>query len=157
MARPGGAGVGRAGRRTASSRRPVRKSAGAVSAFDDRADEIGGRDFLVVAQEERAGGGFPPVEGEDDQIDQTISVSFIWHYFNNLPEGQGRIEGDVVLIEDDDGAGVSVMAATDVIEGEILIAEKAGTPGLLIRAARVSRGSSRIAGGDPPPAFSPRR
>ncbi|HLN24220.1 MAG TPA: hypothetical protein VK558_09580 [Patescibacteria group bacterium] len=53
---------------------------------------------------------------EDDQIDQTISVSFIWHYFNNLPEGQGRIEGDVVLIEDDDGSGVSVMAATEVID-----------------------------------------
>jgi hypothetical protein len=53
---------------------------------------------------------------EDDQIDQTISVSFIWHYFNNLPEGQGRIEGDVVLIEDEDGTGVSVMSAADIVE-----------------------------------------
>ncbi len=53
---------------------------------------------------------------EDDQIDQTISVSFIWHYFNTLPEGEGRIEGDVVLIEDEDGTGVSVMAASDAIE-----------------------------------------
>jgi hypothetical protein len=56
---------------------------------------------------------------EDDQIDQTISVSFIWHYFNNLPEGNGRIEGDVVLIEDDDGSGVSVMAATEVIDDDV--------------------------------------
>ena len=53
---------------------------------------------------------------EDDQIDQTISVSFIWHYFNNLPADQGRIHGDVVVVEEDDGAGVSVMAAHDVIE-----------------------------------------
>ena len=53
---------------------------------------------------------------EDDQIDQTISVAFIWYYFNNLPEGEGRIEGDVVLIEDEDGTGVSVVAATDVID-----------------------------------------
>jgi hypothetical protein len=53
---------------------------------------------------------------EDDQIDQTISVSFIWHYFNNLPADQGRIDGDVVVVEEDDGTGVSVMAAGDVIE-----------------------------------------
>ncbi len=53
---------------------------------------------------------------EDDQIDQTISVSFIWHYFNNLPADKGRIEGDIVLVEDEDGAGVSVLAASDVIE-----------------------------------------
>ena len=55
---------------------------------------------------------------EDDQVDQTISVAFIWHYFNNLPEGEGRIEGDVVLIETDDQSGVSVAAASDVIEEE---------------------------------------
>jgi len=53
---------------------------------------------------------------EDDQIDQTISVAFIWYYFNNLPEGEGRVEGDVALIEDEDGTGVSVLAATDIIE-----------------------------------------
>ena len=53
---------------------------------------------------------------EDDQIDQTISVAFIWHYFNNLPEDQGRIEGDVVVIEDDDGTGVSVLSADEAIE-----------------------------------------
>ncbi len=53
---------------------------------------------------------------EDDQIDQTISVSFIWHYFNNLPADKGRIEGDVVLVEDEDGTSVTVLAAKDVIE-----------------------------------------
>ena len=53
---------------------------------------------------------------EDDQIDQTISVAFIWHYFNNLPEDQGRIAGDVVLVEDEDGSGVSVVAADGVIQ-----------------------------------------
>ena len=54
---------------------------------------------------------------EDDQIDQTISVAFIWYYFNNLPEDKGRIDGDVVLVEDEDGSGVSVLAAEDVIGG----------------------------------------
>ena len=52
---------------------------------------------------------------EDDQIDQTISVAFIWHYFNNLPADQGRIDGDVALIEDDDGTGISVMNAKDIV------------------------------------------
>jgi len=52
---------------------------------------------------------------EDDQIDQTISVAFIWHYFNSLPEDKGRIVGDVVLVEDEDGSGVSVLAADEII------------------------------------------
>jgi hypothetical protein len=55
---------------------------------------------------------------EDDQIDQTISVAFIWHYFNTLPEDKGRITGDVVLVEDEDGTGVSVVAADDVIDNK---------------------------------------
>ncbi len=53
---------------------------------------------------------------EDDQIDQTISVAFIWHYFNTLPDDEGRVDGDVVLIENEDASGVSVVAASDVIE-----------------------------------------
>jgi hypothetical protein len=53
---------------------------------------------------------------EDDQIDQTISIAFIWYYFNHLPEDQGRIIGDVVVIEDDDGTGVSVLSADEAIE-----------------------------------------
>lgn len=51
---------------------------------------------------------------EDDQIDQTISVAFIWHYFNTLPEDQGRIAGDILLVEDEDGSGVSVMSADEL-------------------------------------------
>lgn len=53
--------------------------------------------------------------GEDDEVDQTISVAFIWHYFNALPEDKGRIEGDVALIEEQDGSGVGVLPAKDVI------------------------------------------
>lgn len=53
---------------------------------------------------------------EDDEIDQTISVAFVWHYFNNVPADKGGIEGDVVLIENDEGDGVMVCAATDVID-----------------------------------------
>lgn len=53
---------------------------------------------------------------EDDQIDQTISVAFIWHYFNTLPENEGRIIGDIVLVEDEDGTGVSVMSVDDAFE-----------------------------------------
>lgn len=53
---------------------------------------------------------------EDDQIDQTISVAFIWYYFNTLPNDADRIDGDVALIEDDDGTGISVVPASELIE-----------------------------------------
>ncbi len=53
---------------------------------------------------------------EDDQIDQTISVAYIWYYFNHIAEGEAHITGDVALIEDDDGEGVTVLAAADVVE-----------------------------------------
>ncbi len=77
--------------------------------FDEMLDESLEiiRDISALADEEL---------DEDDQIDQTISVAFIWHYFNTLPESDGRIDGDVVLIEDEDGTGVSVVAASEVIE-----------------------------------------
>lgn len=55
---------------------------------------------------------------EDDEIDQTVAVAFIWHYFNTLPKGANRIEGDIVLIEDEDGSGVSVLSADDLEEEE---------------------------------------
>lgn len=55
---------------------------------------------------------------EDDQIDQTIAVSFLWHYFNTLTKAEDRIQGDIVLIEDEDGTGVTVLPATDLIDGE---------------------------------------
>jgi hypothetical protein len=51
---------------------------------------------------------------EDDEIDQTIAVSFLWHYFNNLVDDTDRIEGDIVLIEDEDGTGVTVLPAAGI-------------------------------------------
>ncbi|CAA7620793.1 hypothetical protein [Magnetospirillum sp. UT-4] len=53
---------------------------------------------------------------EEDQIDQTVAVSFLWHYFNNLSASEDRIQGDLALIEDEDGAGVTVLPAGDVVE-----------------------------------------
>lgn len=53
---------------------------------------------------------------EDDQIDQTIAVSFLWHYFNHLSKSEERIQGDIVLIEDEDGTGVTVLPAADVVD-----------------------------------------
>ncbi|GHU05346.1 hypothetical protein FACS1894205_5170 [Alphaproteobacteria bacterium] len=54
---------------------------------------------------------------EDDEIDQTVAIAFIWHYFNSQPRGaEDRIEGDVVLIEDEDGSGVSVLSADELEE-----------------------------------------
>lgn len=55
---------------------------------------------------------------EDDEVDQTISVAFIWHYFNHIQEGEGRVSGDVVLIETDDGEGVQILGADDLFDGE---------------------------------------
>lgn len=51
---------------------------------------------------------------EDDEIDQTIAVAFLWHYFNNLVEERDRIPGDIVLIEDEDGTGVTVLPAAGI-------------------------------------------
>jgi hypothetical protein len=53
---------------------------------------------------------------EDDEVDQTVAVSFLWHYFNHLVEGDERIEGDIVIIEDEDGIGISVMPASELTE-----------------------------------------
>ncbi len=53
---------------------------------------------------------------EDDEVDQTVAVSFLWHYFNHLVEGDERIEGDIVIIEDEDGIGISVMPASELSE-----------------------------------------
>lgn len=51
---------------------------------------------------------------EDDQIDQSVAVAFLWHYFNDLAKDGERIQGDVAVIEDDDGVGISVIAASDL-------------------------------------------
>ncbi|MBF0375313.1 MAG: hypothetical protein HQL38_02035 [Alphaproteobacteria bacterium] len=63
------------------------------------------RDLSAMADEEM---------DEDDEIDQAIAVAFLWHYFNHL-EGEGHVDGDVVLIENDDGEGVTVIPASDVL------------------------------------------
>lgn len=55
---------------------------------------------------------------EDDQIDQTIAVAFLWHYFNVVAEGDDRIQGDLVLIEDEDGSGVTILPADALSEDE---------------------------------------
>jgi hypothetical protein len=53
---------------------------------------------------------------EDEQIDQTIAVAFLWQYFNHLaPEGE-RIPGDIAILEDEDGNGVTIVAAESVLE-----------------------------------------
>lgn len=73
--------------------------------LDDSLDVI--RDVSAMDEDEM---------DEDDQIDQTVSVAFIWHYFNNAPADKGGLEGDVALIENEDGDGVMVVSAKDVIE-----------------------------------------
>lgn len=73
--------------------------------FDDSLEIL--RDVAALDEDEM---------DEDDQIDQTIAVSFLWHYFNHLSKAEERIQGDIAVIEEDDGAGVTVLPATDVIE-----------------------------------------
>ncbi|TAN56015.1 MAG: hypothetical protein EPN20_19495 [Magnetospirillum sp.] len=75
--------------------------------FDDSLDIL--RDISAMDEEEM---------DEEDEIDQTIAVSFIWHYFNHLAEGADRIEGDIVLIEEEDGSGVTVLPANAIDEDE---------------------------------------
>lgn len=53
---------------------------------------------------------------EDDQLDLTISVAFIWHYFNTLDDDKHRIAGDVAVIESEDGTEVEIAPASEVIE-----------------------------------------
>ncbi len=75
--------------------------------FDDSLDIL--RDISAMEESEM---------DEEDEIDQTIAVSFIWHYFNHLAEGDDRIEGDIVLIEEEDGSGVTVLPAAAIDEEE---------------------------------------
>lgn len=75
--------------------------------FDDSLEIL--RDVSAIAETEME---------EDDEIDQTIAVAFLWHYFNHLVEGDDRIQGDIVIIEDEDGMGVSVLPAKDLSEEE---------------------------------------
>jgi hypothetical protein len=75
--------------------------------FDDSLDIL--RDISAMDEDEM---------DEEDEIDQTIAVSFLWHYFNHLTEGDDRIQGDIVLIEEDDGSGVTVLPASAIDEDE---------------------------------------
>ncbi|MCR6631071.1 MAG: hypothetical protein NVV74_14060 [Magnetospirillum sp.] len=73
--------------------------------FDDSLEIL--RDVAALDEDEM---------DEDDQIDQTIAVAFLWHYFNHLSKAEERIQGDIAVIEEEDGVGVTVLPATDVIE-----------------------------------------
>jgi hypothetical protein len=73
--------------------------------FDDSLEIL--RDVSAIDEEEM---------DEDDEIDQTIAVAFLWHYFNNLADGDERIQGDIVIIEDEDGTGLTVLPATHISE-----------------------------------------
>ncbi len=53
---------------------------------------------------------------EDEQIDQTIAVAFLWQYFNHLAPEDERILGDIAILEDDDATGVTVVPAASVLE-----------------------------------------
>lgn len=53
---------------------------------------------------------------EDEQIDQTIAIAFLWQYFNHLAPEDERIAGDIAILEDEDGAGVTVVPAGSVLE-----------------------------------------
>ena len=53
---------------------------------------------------------------EEEEVDQTIAIAFLWDYFNNLAPAEERIEGDIAIIEEDDGMGVSIFPAADIVE-----------------------------------------
>ncbi len=76
--------------------------------FDDSLEIL--RDVAAMSDDEL---------DEDDQVDQTIAVSFLWHYFNNITEGEERIVGDLVVVEDEDGTGVTILpvSALEDVDG----------------------------------------
>ena len=53
---------------------------------------------------------------EDEQIDQTIAVAFLWQYFNHFAPEDERIPGDIAILEDEYGNGVTVVPADSVLE-----------------------------------------
>ncbi len=53
---------------------------------------------------------------EDEQIDQTIAVAFLWQYFNHFAAEDERIQGDIAVIEHEDGTGVTVVSAEEINE-----------------------------------------
>ena len=53
---------------------------------------------------------------EEEEVDQTIAIAFLWEYFNHLAVEDERIEGDIAIIEEDDGMGVTILPAADILE-----------------------------------------
>lgn len=53
---------------------------------------------------------------EEEEIDQTIAVAFLWEYFNNLAPENERIQGDIAIIEDEDEMGVNILPAAEIVE-----------------------------------------
>ena len=53
---------------------------------------------------------------EEEEVDQTIAIAFLWEYFNNLATEDERITGDIAIIEEDDGTGVTILPAADILE-----------------------------------------
>jgi len=74
-----------------------------TEAFDESLEIL--RDLAVIDDEEM---------DEDDEFDQMVAVAFLWHYFNTLCDEADRIEGDIVIIESEDGTDVTVMPASAV-------------------------------------------
>ena len=55
---------------------------------------------------------------EDEQIDQTIAIAYQWQYFNHIAPEDERIVGDIAIVEDEDGTGVTVLPATALEEDD---------------------------------------
>ena len=55
---------------------------------------------------------------EDEQIDQTIAIAYLWQYFNHIAPEDERIVGDIAIVEDEDGTGVTVLPATALEEDD---------------------------------------
>ena len=53
---------------------------------------------------------------EEEEVDQTIAIAYLWEYFNHIASAEERIEGDIAIIEEDDGMGVTILPAADILE-----------------------------------------
>jgi len=51
---------------------------------------------------------------EDEADDQAYAIAFLWEYFNRLASDEERIDGDIAIIELDDGTGVTVVPASEL-------------------------------------------
>lgn len=53
---------------------------------------------------------------DDDVVDQTLAVAVLWHYFNTR-EGDA-FDGDIVIIDNGEEEGVTILSAKDILEQE---------------------------------------